>query len=813
MTEKYALVEHSSTLNNIIRNTFETTHRIKFTAFDVSHKYAIFGVNSGGIYIFSRESCQFLKLIPSTHGPANLLFISPNEKNLAIAVLTGLVVVLEDFSETDFQQQIFTEHEGNNITAIKWNGNDLYCGDNTGRVSVVALRNFLTVFQTPVACLMHLDSPIVQLDTYSKFLLVSTQTRSLLCDTESEKYRQIGKKMRDGTFGACFVTAGNPDKISDTSARTRGLFEILGDSEQLSAPMNDDKVKIYCARPGVRLWQADFQANVVVTHQFRSSLGLNSSKVVQWDDSDQLKMKILPAKIGEFNFGKIYSFLNRFILTFRDDGCYIFDPFSSTFQYWSTHASIKDVKIVDSFLYVWHNDLEVSVLSLLTVEELVLRSLMRKKYKLCSEICLEFYDDVQLLIETSKKIHLISILESKLDDCEVLLKLGPIFKRLKDCAAIPTLERYKNGIVTVNALPVLPESVENFQGDKDTKKQENSILVEQFKVNKINKTIETSDFTQFMKTLNPNELYDVIRQFEQESSESCDDWCKEMFLKYIKISPEINPEALDYTYQAFFHFNMNKKFVCSCNFPLPQAHEFRPKFYEIGTKLMDKSDHYEDFLKNVPYMYKYVLEKISDTKEIHLKLPLIIQFSDSKIIEIHLNKLTYDLWDESICFLLKLKSGQCLNCGAKVDIAATFDWTNFGTKIVDSIKPTNALKLFKRYAHLLPKGELKPFFYQYCIFSTASNIKNDIFKRTLENENASKQFETAVGGYLRKKYLCGDLYDPPNRNSMDLINCDHCHLPLKIPILEENTKLTCGHNYHQTCLLHNKSQCPKCELL
>nr|XP_008191943.1 PREDICTED: Hermansky-Pudlak syndrome 5 protein homolog isoform X2 [Tribolium castaneum] len=731
MTEKYTLIEHPSTLNSIIRNTFQSTHRIKFTAFDVSNKYVIFGVNSGGIYIFSRESCQFVKLIPSTHGPANLLSISPNEKNLAIAVSTGLVVVLEGFTETEFQQQIFTEHEDNHITAMTWNGNDLYCGDNTGRVSVVALRNFLTMFQTPVACLMHLDSQIVQLDTYSKFLLVSTQTRSLLCDTESEKYRQIGKKMRDGCFGACFLTAGNPHKNNDSNARTRGLFEISGDSEQLSAPSHDDKVKIYCARPGVRLWQADFEANVVVTHQFRPALGLSHSKVVQWDDSDRLKLKTLSPQTGEFNFGKIYNFLHRFVLTFRDDGFYIFEPSSSTLH-WSAHTSVKDVKIVDSFLYVWHSDLEVSVLSLLSIEELVLRSLMRKKYKLCAEICLEFYDDVQSLIETSKKIHLISILETKLDDSEVLLKLEPIFTRLKDCAVTPTLERYKNGIVTVNALPVLPESVENFE--KDTKKQENSILTEQFRVSRFNKNIETNDFTQLMKTLNSNELYDVLREFESQN-ESCADWCKEIFLKHLKIISEFKSEALDYAHQAFFSFNMNMNFICNCGFPLPQAHELRPKFYEIGTQLMEKTDNYEDYLKSVPYMYKNVLEKINDSQEIHSKLPLIIQFSDPEIIDTHSSKLTYDLWDESIRCLLKLKSGQCLNCGAKIDVRATFDWTDFATKIVDSIKANNALKLFKRYAHLLPKGGLKPVFYQYCIFSSASNTTSGIFRKTLDNEN------------------------------------------------------------------------------
>lgn len=56
---------------------------------------------------------------------------------------------------------------------------------------------------------MELDSAIVQIDTYRYYLLISTKTRTYLCDTEREQYKQIGKKLRGGNFGACFL---NTDK-------------------------------------------------------------------------------------------------------------------------------------------------------------------------------------------------------------------------------------------------------------------------------------------------------------------------------------------------------------------------------------------------------------------------------------------------------------------------------------------------------------------------------------------------------------------------------------------------------------------------
>jgi hypothetical protein len=745
MPEKYALVEYPSAINTIIRNIFQTAQRIKFTSFDVSTKYVIFGASSGGIYIFNREPCQFLKLIPTTHGSANLVQISADEENLAVAASTGLVTVFEDcFNSLNFQQQIFTEHEGNTVTALKWNGNDLYCGDSIGRVSVIILKNFLTkaMFQTPTACLMHLDSPIVQLDAYSKFLLVSTQTRSLLCDTDTERYRQVGKKARDGNFGACFFNTGDSVEVGESHTRTRGIFQTVSDSEQLSPTVFDSNVKIYCARPGVRLWQANFDANVVVTHQLRPSLSQKPSDVVYWEDRDELRLESFAgeAALGEsFNFGKIYAFLKKFILTFRDDGFYIFEPSTSALLHWSAHISnIKDVKIVDSFLYVWHHDLEVSVLSLLTVEELILKSLMRKRYRLCGELCVRCLDEVEFLIGTSKKIHLVSTLETKLDNPEVLEKLAPIFQRLKECAKVPNLEKFKNGIVTVNALPVVPESVENFRCERETRKEPHNILLEQYKISKIHPNVETTNFAQLMKSSDPDNLYRLLSKFQAALDDnSCDSWCKQVFLKHLDQSRDFDSNVLEYACRAFLEIN-SADLTCECNFPLPKARKTVPKHYEIGHKLMEKCDR-EVFLKKVPYMHRFVLERLDDPAEIRARMPLVLQFSDPEVVGALSNRITYDIWDESIKLFAKLKTGRCLQCGADIDAVGAFEWTDFGLMMVQSIKPTNTIKLLKRYADLLPKGELDQFFYQYCIFSAASNINGDVLNRTLADEDVKKQ--------------------------------------------------------------------------
>ncbi|KAJ8955296.1 hypothetical protein NQ314_006909 [Rhamnusium bicolor] len=114
-----------------------------------------------------------------------------------------------------------------------------------------------TMFQTLSTVLMHLDSCIVQLDTYLTYLLISTQTRSYLCDTEKEQYKQIGKKMRDGNFGACFFNVTSSDS-TDVNQSFRGIFNTIREDENFVTALNNSEVKIYCARPGARLWEGKF---------------------------------------------------------------------------------------------------------------------------------------------------------------------------------------------------------------------------------------------------------------------------------------------------------------------------------------------------------------------------------------------------------------------------------------------------------------------------------------------------------------------------------------------------------------------------
>lgn len=70
--------------------------------------------------------------------------------------------------ESNVECHIFLEHKGSLVTAMKWNGEELYCGDNKGMLSGIALPKLLVI------CLLSSFF-------YSVYLLFYRQKTSLPC--------------------------------------------------------------------------------------------------------------------------------------------------------------------------------------------------------------------------------------------------------------------------------------------------------------------------------------------------------------------------------------------------------------------------------------------------------------------------------------------------------------------------------------------------------------------------------------------------------------------------------------------------------
>lgn len=553
---------------------------------------------------------------------------------------------------------------------------------------------------------MQLDSRIIQLDTHSHFLLVSTQTRTWLSDTETETYKQIGKKSRIGDLGGCFLSTED---------------EYDGN--------------IYCARPKARLWKANLQGEVVLTLDFRSSLKEKCNDLIYWDNDADSHLNLLSAENNahrdDFSFGILYQ-LNKFILTFNENEIKIFDPFSSTLIY-STNlvSNIISIKIINNFIYVWHGDTEFTVLSLMTVQEIVMASLLKRQYSFCADLCMKFTDDIIDVIKTSPKLHYLTILESKIKDEKIVEKLRVIFKCLNTYNKSLKLEKLNKSVVTIHPPPIMQPKMEKEQIEDLSL----SILIEQYKINKLHPSIKTNSFNNLMKTSTNNEIYAMMKKFHKEKGDECLRWSAEIILKNLNLQEEYDSDTFQYACEAFFHLNENLNYSCTCKFPLPQSHKEKPSFLKIGYELMQKASTKDNFKEKITYMQKFCFKNA----DIVANIPIMVQFSDLTVFEDLSHNMTYDMWDETVKLLLKLKKGYCLNCNKLLDVSDSIHLTSLGMVMVRSIKPMNTIKLFKTYSYKFPSGELDSSFYQYCIFMAVSNIDDCILNRVVSDDRVKSQ--------------------------------------------------------------------------
>uniref|UniRef100_A0A1Q3F722 Hermansky-Pudlak syndrome 5 protein homolog n=1 Tax=Culex tarsalis TaxID=7177 RepID=A0A1Q3F722_CULTA len=288
-------------LSQAINLPLRNTRRIKFTCCDVSTKHIIFGANSGSLYVYDRLTVNFQSIIPSQLGSISAVCVSRNGKQVAVANQRGAIGVVLELDSSATKEILLTElgdgtgSKGAFVTCFCWGDEDreLYVGDSKGIVSLLQLsmfmgRNILNITLNPV---LLLDQQIVQIDRFSQLLLVSTHSKCVLCNTEREEFKQIGNRPRDGPYGAAFIVAStttpltpSPATLSNgTSDGGANATDDDDDNDNTSTQSttaspaashvvqhNLGDVRIFCARPGSRLWEADLDGNVLRTHQLRS---------------------------------------------------------------------------------------------------------------------------------------------------------------------------------------------------------------------------------------------------------------------------------------------------------------------------------------------------------------------------------------------------------------------------------------------------------------------------------------------------------------------------------------------------------------
>ncbi|XP_064114805.1 uncharacterized protein LOC135221014 [Macrobrachium nipponense] len=338
-----------------------------------------------------------------------------------------------------------------------------------------------SLFRSSCIHLMTLDSAVTQLDYCDGHLLVSTLDRSYICNTSLETFAQIGTKLRKGEFGGCFCKVNLVSNIPPTNPSMKhnhheveesleenpksnyspsdsgkfelsDCYEVTEDKEEniqqptdirqpteksvSTIPQQGVVTRIFCARPGSRVWEADLSGKVLVTHQLKNALMVPPVDVLLIDGSygdtemlqgDALKLEkqlsslkqwtkskkgdtlelvnekgSVPVNSSENSsvkhspvgvaFTKMLNFYNSFLLAVSNFGLYIIDPSNSTVLLWvSEPDGILDIKVSGNTLIykTGHGSIQNFMITTVDVAILVLhnRSLMIE----CARLCLQHH--------------------------------------------------------------------------------------------------------------------------------------------------------------------------------------------------------------------------------------------------------------------------------------------------------------------------------------------------------------------------------------------------------------------------------------
>ncbi len=100
----------------------------------------------------------------------------------------------------------------------------------------------------------------MQISAWKAKLIVSSELKTVICDSQAKSFREVGIKTRRGAFGA--------------------IISLRPDSE----------LNIYCARPGTRIWRSNLEGEVEETLQLREILQSQDgfSKMFYLADTDHL---------------------------------------------------------------------------------------------------------------------------------------------------------------------------------------------------------------------------------------------------------------------------------------------------------------------------------------------------------------------------------------------------------------------------------------------------------------------------------------------------------------------------------------------
>ncbi|XP_060742395.1 Hermansky-Pudlak syndrome 5 protein [Tachysurus vachellii] len=356
--------------------------RLKCTCLAVSRKWLALGTSAGGLHLIQRDGWKQRLILTHKEGSLTHVACCPHDEDfIAVATSEGLVVIWELQVERRGHPEragVSWEHRGQAITALCWDTATLrvFIGDAAGKVSFVRAGtskpgkgSSFVIF--PAQTIMTVDSRVVQLGYLEGHLLVSSLSRCYLCDTEREKFWRVGNKERDGEYGACYLPQ------QQTGSRTPGT----GNTHL-----------VYCARPGSRIWEANFSGEVLSTHQFKQLLACPPLPLVSCkNEPHYISGQRSPQSLA---FRRLLHLSDHHLLTWTDSAIYIFTPHSRQVLLWTKMKDIVDIAVFRNELFCLHGDGHLSNLLLMPVERCVERLMKRENWTLAATVCCMFQHSI-----------------------------------------------------------------------------------------------------------------------------------------------------------------------------------------------------------------------------------------------------------------------------------------------------------------------------------------------------------------------------------------------------------------------------------
>jgi hypothetical protein len=612
----------------------------------------------------------------------------------------------------------------------------------------------------------ELEGPIVQIEGFNDFLLVSSTTKTILCNNEREEFKQIGNRPRDGNFGGCFVI--------DFKSLESQQSKLTTIDEETYENMLLENVTVYASRPGMRLWEADLNGNVLKTHQYKNANF--TAQQIHLINSHQLDSSpVLFDKTTQFQLA--LSLCNQFVFTWNAHGFYIINPKKSKVIFW-THefdGAIANAKIVEnSSIYLYLKDGRLLELKFYKLQQYALHLCHSEFYMQAGDLIknnleffLHFLRNNRSIAELNQYRIFLKIRDHLVanEQSDALKCLSDVFEELNNNTKIQNVVILsKNFFNKTQQQEEEEEEDENDNEEEEEKvevdeipqmlpitkqSEDDSLSITSAEIDRSVKQLYIIHQTSIISNLNFRErlckIFDhfkssqIIRILEEleklfieneeyNQKEAKRVVCK-MFLEYLQ--PEIifeidDEKTLNYISDALLQVQSHASEVSRCKrceFPL-NCGSSSTGYEEIGNILQQfywsrgEYDKCYELCRSLPHLLKITGKLISDMKNFDSMLKFAINLGDLEILHKSLelfNDITLfrQLLDD---YVMAVSGGKfkCLKCDEVNEVTKVhkiLTWDCLFQAIEYYLSGSELLDLLMRYSQYIPNGSLSRQFY------------------------------------------------------------------------------------------------------